>query len=56
MVNFKKNKNTLTGLPNFKKTTRDHAYLSLCTKSKKTNDAKLRKWPKTSIWPMFGRF
>ena len=42
MVNFK-NKNTLTGPPNFKKTTRHHAYLSLCTKSKKTNDAKLRK-------------
>ena len=43
MVNFKKNKNTLTGPANFKKTTRYHTQLSLCAKSKKTNDAKLRK-------------
>ena len=43
------NKNTLTGLANGKKTTRHHANLSLCAKSGKTNYAKLRKWPKTSI-------
>ena len=43
MVNFKKNKNKLTGPANFKKTTRHHTQLSLCAKSKKTNDAKLRK-------------
>ena len=50
------NRNTLTGLTNCKKTTRDHAHLSLCVKSRKTNDAKLRKWPKTSIWATFGQF
>ena len=31
-------KNTLTGPVNCKKTTRHHAHLSLCAKSKKTND------------------
>ena len=50
------NKNTLTGLANCKKTTRHHACLSLCAKSKKTNDAKSTKWPKTSIWAIFWRF
>ena len=33
--------------------TRHHAYLSLCGKSRKTNNAKSRKWPKTSIWAIF---
>ena len=41
------NKNTLTGPVNCKKTTRQHAHISLCTKSSKRNDAKPRKWPKT---------
>ena len=50
---FKSNKNTLTGPTNCKKTTRHHAHLSLCAKSRKTNDAKSRKWPKTSIWAIF---
>ena len=44
-----KNKNALTGRANCKKTTRHHAHLSLCAKSRKTNNAKSRKWPKTSI-------
>ena len=52
----KKKKNTLTGPANCKKTTRHHAHLSLCAKSRKTNDAKSRKWPKTSIWAIFWRF
>ena len=47
------NKNTLTVPANCKKTTRHHAHLSLCAKSKKTNNAKSRKWPKTSIWVFF---
>ena len=47
------NKNTLTGPVNYKKTARHHAQLSLCAKSRKTNDAKSRKWPKTSIWAIF---
>ena len=50
------NKNTLTGPANCKKTTRHHAHLSLRAKSRKTNNAKSRKWPKTSIWAIFGRF
>ena len=41
------NKNTLTGPVNCKKTTRHRAHLSLCTKSRKTNNAKSRK-------PQFG--
>ena len=45
-------KNTLTGPANCKKTTRHHTHLSLCAKSRKTNDAKSRKWPK----PQFGIF
>ena len=49
-------KNTLTGPANCQKTTRHHAHLSLCAKSRKTNDAKSRKWPKTSIWVFFWRF
>ena len=49
----KYNKNTLTGPANCKETTRHHAHLSLCAKSRKTNDAKSRKWPKTSIWAIF---
>ena len=52
----KVNKNTLTGPANCKKTTRLHAHLPLCIKSRKTNDAKSRKWPKTSIWAIFWRF
>ena len=43
-------------LANCKKTTRHHAHLSLCGKSRKTNNAKSRKWPKTSIWAIFWRF
>ena len=50
------NKNTLTGPVNCKKTTRHHAHLSLRAKSRKTNDAKSRKWPKTSIWAIFWQF
>ena len=50
------NKNAFTGLGNCKKTTRHHVHLSLCAKSRKTNDAKSRKLPKTSIWAIFGRF
>ena len=30
--------------------------LSFCAKSRKTNDSKSRKWPKTSIWAIFWRF
>ena len=52
----KKNKNTLTGPANCKKTNRHHDQLSSCAKSRKTNDAKSRKWPKTSIWAFFWRF
>ena len=52
-IYFNKNKNTLSGPANRKKTTRHHAHLSLCAKSRKTNDAKSRKWPKTSIWAIF---
>ena len=51
-----KNKNTLTGPANCKKTTRHYAHLSLCGKSRKTNNAKSRKWRKTSIWAIFWRF
>ena len=40
------NKNTLTGLTNCKNTSRHHAHLSICAKSRKTNRAKLWKWPK----------
>ena len=47
-----KNKNSLTGPANRKKT-RHHAHLSLCGKSRKTNDPKSRKWPKISIWTIF---
>ena len=47
------NQNTLTGPANCKKTTSHHAHLSLCAKSRKINDAKSRKWPKTSIWANF---
>ena len=43
------NKNKLTPLANSKKTTRHHGRLSLCAKSRKTNDAKSIKWLKTSI-------
>ena len=51
--NFIKNKNTLTGPGSCKKTTRHNAHPSLCGKSGKTNDAKSRKCPKTSIWEFF---
>ena len=47
-----KNKNSLTEPANRKKT-RHHAHLSLCGKSRKTNDPKSRKWPKISIWAIF---
>ena len=47
------NKNTLTGPTICKKTTRHHAHIWLCAKSRKINDAKSRKWPKTSIWSFF---
>ena len=43
----------MTGPVNSKKTTRHHAHLSLCVKSRKTNNAESRKWPKTSIWTIF---
>ena len=49
------NKNSLTGPVNCKKTTRHHVHLSLCAKSRKTDDAKSRKWPKTSISAIFGQ-
>ena len=42
-------KNTLTGLANCKKTTTNHTNI-LCAKPRKTNDAKSKKWPKTSTW------
>ena len=38
-----KNRNTLAGPANCKKTTRHHAHLSLFAKSRKTKDAKSRK-------------
>ena len=41
------NQNTLTGPANCKKTSRHHAHLSFCPKSRKTNDPKSRKQPKT---------
>ena len=50
------NNNTLTGQANCKKTTRHHVHLSLCAKWRKTNDAKSRKWLKTSIRTFFWRF
>ena len=50
-----KNKNKLNGLANCKKTTTHHSHLLLCAKSKKTNDAKSRKWPKTLISTFFFR-
>ena len=53
IVIMKVKKNTLTGPANCKKTTRHYAHLSLCAKSRKTNDAKSRKWPKISIWAIF---
>ena len=42
-------KNELTGPANCKKTSRYHAHLSLCAKSRKTNDEKSNKWLKTTI-------
>ena len=51
--NFLNNKNVLTGPANCKQTTRHHAYLSLWGKPRKINNAKSRKWPKTSIWTIF---
>ena len=47
----KENKNTLTGPAICKKTTRHHAHLSLCAKSRKTNDANSRQDQK----PQFGQ-
>ena len=47
------NKNALAGPVNCKKTTRHYAHLSLHAKSRKTNDAKSKKWPKNSIWAIF---
>ena len=45
-VIFMFNKNTLTGPANCTKTTRNYFHLSLYAKSRKTNDAKSRKWLK----------
>ena len=56
LLKTKNNKNTLTGMANWRKTTRHHALLALCAKSIKTNDAKSREWPKTSIWAIFWQF
>ena len=42
----KKMKNTLTGPATCNETTRHHAYLPLCAKSRETNYAKLRKMDK----------
>ena len=50
-----KTNNTLSGPANCKKTTR-HVHLSLCAKSRKTKDAKSRKWPKNLIWAIFDDF
>ena len=47
------NKNTSTGPANCKKTTIYHAHLLLCAKPRITDNAKSRKWPKTSIWAIF---
>ena len=44
--------NIKTGPANCKKTTRHHAHQS-SAKARKTNDAKSRKWPKTSVWAVF---
>ena len=41
---------------NCKKTNRHHAHLSLCTKSRKPNNAMWIKWPKSSIWAIFDNF
>ena len=43
---YKKMKNTLTGPATCNETTRHHAHLPPCAKSRKTNDAKLRKMAK----------
>ena len=56
LVRYRINKYILTGPTNCDKATRHHVQLSLCAKSRKTNDAKSRKWPKTSIWAIFWRF
>ena len=50
---YRENKNTLTVPTNCKKTARHHIHLLLCAKSRKTNDANSRKWPKTLIWAIF---
>ena len=50
-----RNKNTLTGPVDCKKTNRHHAHLSLWAKSRKTDDSKSRM-AKTSIWAIFWRF
>ena len=39
----RKNKNTMTGPANCKRTTRHYTHLSLFAKSRKTNDANSRK-------------
>ena len=36
--------------------TRHHVHLSSCTKSRKTNDAELRKWPNPQFWQFFDDF
>ena len=38
------------------KRTRHNTHLSLPAKSRETDDAKPRKWPKTSIWADFDNF
>ena len=42
-IKINENKNTMTGPANCKETTRHHAHLSLCAKSRKGNNAKSRK-------------
>ena len=53
---MKLKKNTVTGPATCKKITRHHSHQSLCAKSRKTNDAKSRRWPKTKVWAIFWRF
>ena len=47
------NKNILTGPANCKETTRHHAHLSLCAKSRKTNDGSPENDQKNLIWAIF---
>ena len=56
MSNFRLNKNTLTGPVNCKKAARHNVHLSLCAKSRKTNDPKSREGPKDPVWQFFDDF